>query len=299
MQGLASLRAPTRLGWVVAACTLGGCGLVLDASPRTDAAAERDAASGRDGGHMDAAAPAEPDTGTDASGNVMTFDAIALPEDSATAEIDAVSPIDSATAVDAIHPVADDAANGADAYLEPPPDAWMAPMDALVSRDGALEVGAGSRDTGFDARFGGDSGSCIDTASCPVISTLASPGRMTCRSTTCLAGACAATGVEFDCPPAGGCVLPCRREGAEAVCVRGGSFCAGLGDACDVGSPQCMAGLACEGVACLPGMCLPACRASEVGMTMEIVLPTLVVEGTCNGHTYVPMGYVPPWCAGP
>ena len=264
---------------------------MLDAAPRTDAGAVHDASS-MDAPRLDA--PATDDSGADANENLMTFDAVVLPEDAAT--------MDAPEADDSSVVVARDAI-----VIDPIADAIVS-MDAAVSLDATPEVGLSGRDVGPDANTSPDAfvvpdaGGCTaDTGAlgCPVLLGT-SGGVAQCQDTRCTGRSCTPVGPAIVCPPAGSCAR-CGRApmSGAAICMREGTRCAGLGDACDVGTMQCMEGLACEPLGCAPGICLPACTPTEVGASMEIALPTLVLDGTCNGRAFVPMGFIPAWCASP
>lgn len=241
-------------------------------------------------------APATDDSGADANENVMTFDAIVLPEDAANTAMDALDPVADATD----SPDDGGGVTPRDAIVVgPEPDATTSSMDAFVSTD-APEVGLGARDGGADARFVGDAGRCTVTTDCPVATLAIAPGLVACQDTSCLAMSCVPSGAAFDCPPAGMCVRNCQRdrETGLPICTREGMRCAGLGDACDLDA-QCTAGNVCEVLSgCAPGVCVPGCGPSMAGTTMTLTLPRLgTVSATCNGHGYVPVGVSLPWCA--
>lgn len=280
MQRLASLETRGRWAWGVAASVaLAGCGLVLDAGPRVDAGSPHDAAS-MDAPGLDA--PPAPDGGQDANENVMTFDAIVMPED-ASRELDAIEPHDGSLV-------------SSDAIIDPTPDAPALPMDAPVSRDATPETGFGARDAGTDARFA----ECTGTGDCAVATITLAPGLVACQDTACISASCSPVGPAMDCPPAGACARACQRDGDTGMplCAREGMRCAAIGDACD-NDGQCTTGNACEVLAsCSLGVCVPACTSAMEGRTMTFTLPPIgPVTATCNGHGYAPLGVTLPWCA--
>ncbi len=257
-----------------------GCGLVLDASARTDASISDDA-RGIDAAIDRVDAPIDgadaPATGLDAQPdldafeNVLVADATFDPGDAAATELDA-------------HLVSGDAASSADA---------VAPRDAPRPTDALLTTPDGSRpvDGGRDAPM------CSSSAECPATSTLAS-GSYSCQARACSAGTCLAVGPATLCPPAGTCGRPCEfSDGSGPTCVREGMRCASLGQACDR-DLQCLVDETCAPLSgCRAGVCLPACEPSELDDAVTVVIDGATVTMRCDGSAFVPDSYRPAWCS--
>ncbi len=284
----------------------GGCGLVLDASSTRDAAVAADARG------MDAQTESDAEI-PDARG----MDAAEPPE------LDAAEPPE----LDAAHPPELDATGALDAD-EPEPDAALGRPEA---GPGDANVGPVLRDAGQDAHVvaARDSGlpdaalpdAALPDASVPDASLrdagrdagrpdanadaacfcnpIATSGNM-CQDQMCEGSACVYTGPAFTCPPAGSCVRPCARGASGgAVCVREGTACSPLLQACDTDT-MCIGGTGggarCEAYSSCPvRVCLPTC--STTGGACMFMSEGATVRGACTDGVCVPTSFLPAWCS--
>lgn len=242
-----------------------GCGLVLDASARTDASVADDA-RGIDAsvdrvdapvGELDA--PHE----LDAFEPFEPFDAFVPPEEDAP---DPAEPDSLLTALDASLGTSD--AFAPDAALSPSSDGGV---------DGGLDAGRGD---GGRPDAGPDASMC--TATCPPMATPTS-----CRATTCIGGRCSPVGGLLTCPPAGTCEQTCEGAMGTLGCAWRGMFCSPPLGACSTDA-NCTAGGHCAEVgACLHRVCLPSCPTE--GAACTFVAEGTTYTGTCDsGNTCRP-----------
>lgn len=270
------------LGLVGLAAMIGsaGCGLVLDASPRTDAAVTPDARGmdafvGREDARTDAPLPDDLDAFVepeiDAFEPMNLMDAVIPPED------DAGPPT---VVVDAHH--AGDALV-TDVLISTPADAFF--MDASAAIDAGRDAGfAASLEAGtldareagtLDAREAGtDANMCVPM--CEVIATATS-----CQRGACVGGSCVGVGGLLPCPRAGSCEQTCGGAAGMLICAWRGVGCSPVTQAC-TSNDNCMSGHTCvEHAGCPSRICLPACSSPSESCSFTTSMGD-TVSGTCD-----------------
>ena len=234
-----------------------GCGLVLDASARTDAAVSEDARGmdafvDRGDAQSDDDALVEPEI--DAFEHVNVMDAVILPEEDVGGMT--VGP-------DALFPFPDAAfdARSDDAALSPIVDTGV---DAAHPSDGGLDAAL-------------DASEC--PASCPPIATA-----LSCQPSACVGVRCVAAGGVMPCPAAGSCEQTCGGASGPLGCAWRGTACSPPLGGCSTDA-NCRAGSRCAEVGtCRTRICLPTC--DEPGMTCTFSVDGTVYTSMCDARSF-------------